>query len=136
MYVVVRRIKWYHVAILTLNRFCQGLSSVLAANNLARWKDFPFSYLPYLIVGTYDSPIDKMIKLHLDCSRRVGSKLANPYRDIDNGFHITFYEKVDLLSDNESWKKGDLYEKAGDPEGKQQKFRQSAFTVSPLPVMN
>lgn len=115
-----------------MNRFCQGLSSVLAANDLARWKVSPVSYLPYLIGGTYDNPIDKMIKLHLDCSRRVGSKLANPYRDVDNGFHITFYEKVELLSDNESWKKGHLYEKAGDPEGKQQKFRQSAFTVSSL----
>lgn len=109
--------------------FCQGLSSVLAANDLARGKVFPVSYLPYLIDGTYDNPIDKMIKLHLDCSRRVGSKLANPYRDVDNGFHITFYEKVELLSDNESWKTGHLYEKAGDPKGMQQKFRQSAFTM-------
>jgi cell division septation protein DedD len=72
-----------------------------------------------------------MIKLHLDCSRRVGSKLANPYRDVDNGFHITFYEKVESLSDKESWKTGHL-KKAGDPKGKQQKFRESAFTVSSL----
>jgi hypothetical protein len=120
-----------------LNRFCQGLSSVLAANNLARWEDSrgPFSYLPYLIVGTYDDPIDRTIKLHLDCSRRVGSKLANPYHDNDNDFHITFYEKVELSSDDKSWKTGHLYEKAGDPECKKQTFRQSAFTVSPLPLI-
>jgi hypothetical protein len=115
-----------------LNRFCQGLSSVLAANDLTRGKVSPVSYLLYLISGTYDNPINKMIKLHLDCSRRVSSKLINLYRDVDNGFHITFYEKVELLCDNESWKNGHLYKKVGDPEGKQQKFRQSAFTVSSL----
>ena len=91
--------------------------------------------MPYLIVGTHDNPIDKAIKLHLDCSRRVGSKSANPYRDIDNGFHITFYEKVELSFVDKSWKTGRLYEKADDPESKEQKFRQSAFTVSPLPLI-
>jgi hypothetical protein len=91
----------------------------------------PFSSLPYLIVD-HASPIEKTVKLHLDCSRRPGSKLANPYRDDDNGFHITFYEKVASLPNVESWKTGRLYEKAADPKNTKQGFRQSAFTVSPL----
>jgi hypothetical protein len=117
-----------------VNRFCQGLSSVPNSKNLVAKK--PFSSLTYLIVESHGNPIEETVKLHLDCSRRLGSKLANPYRDDDNGFHITFYEKMDSLPIDESWKTGHLYKKAADPKSTKQSFRQSAFTVSPLLFMN
>ncbi|PQE33411.1 hypothetical protein CJF32_00011124 [Rutstroemia sp. NJR-2017a WRK4] len=107
--------------------FCQGLSSVLDLKTLVIKR--PLSYSPYLVARSDEDPIYKTIKLRLECSRRLGSKLANPSSDDNNGFHITFYEKVESFSDVESWKTGDLYEKAAGPKSTKQRFRQSAFTT-------
>ncbi|KAM0168178.1 hypothetical protein ACHAPF_011254 [Botrytis cinerea] len=107
--------------------FCQGLSSVLGSKKL--YTKRPFSYLRYLIVEGDEDPIEKTVKLHLGCSRRLGSKLVNPYRDKNNGFHITFFEKIESLSEYEGWKTGVLYEKAAGSESSKKNFRQSAFTM-------
>lgn len=94
-----------------------------------------FTSLLYLGFRSHGHPIEKAVKFHLDCKPRVGSKLANPYTDIYNGFHIIFYEIVKdghKLKPYEMWKTGNLYKNPNISEGVGDVFRQSAFTVSPL----
>jgi len=43
---------------------------------------------------------------------------------------------VESLPNGESWKTGRLYQKATNPKGTNQRFQQSAFTVSPLLLIN
>jgi hypothetical protein len=77
-----------------------------------------------------DSSSKTATKLHQDCSRRIASKLANPYLNMENGFHITFYErseKVPPLESYQNWKTGYLFEKPR-ASGRHE-FRQSAFTM-------
>lgn len=76
-----------------------------------------------------NDPIEIAIQLHLQCSRRLGSKSANPYRNHDNGFHIVFYEIVTHSKQDscESWKTGKLYQKTAKSDV--ETFRQSAFTI-------
>ncbi|KAF7949160.1 hypothetical protein EAE96_008328 [Botrytis aclada] len=108
--------------------WCQGLSSVLDPDH--DFGDENFCSFPYL--SAWD-PIEMTIQLHLRCSKRLGSKSANPYCDQDNGFHIVFYEKI--VSRNipvgESWKTGKLYLKTA--RGEVEAFRRSAFTMFTKP---
>lgn len=121
-----------HLTILTSSRWCQGLS--LALDPKSDWDDGISCSLPFLIPEFLDSgrdPIEETIQLHLQCSKRLGGKSANPYYDLDNGFHIVFYEKITTqeIPESESWKTGKLYPKAA--KGEVEAFRRSAFTVSP-----
>lgn len=83
-------------------------------------------------------------ELHMSCRRRGGSELTNPYSNIYNGFHITFYEKLGNnnaleIRDLENWKTGQLYSKEdenGDEDDDENlQFRQSAFTVCTLSLV-
>ncbi|TGO44491.1 hypothetical protein BOTNAR_0812g00010 [Botryotinia narcissicola] len=70
------------------------------------------------------------IQLHLRCSKRLGSKSANPYYDLENGFHIVFYEKIGywIMPSSESWKTGNLYLKTA---GAKQMFTKSESRNDP-----
>ncbi|KAF7930093.1 hypothetical protein EAE99_004286 [Botrytis elliptica] len=111
--------------------WCQGLSSVLDPRN--DHDDSILCSFPYLIsdgmFNFVDGPIEMTIQLHLKCSKRLGSKSANPYYDQNNGFHIVFYEKIvsHKIPRSESWKTGKLYLKTA--EGEVKAFRRSAFTI-------
>ncbi|THV54254.1 hypothetical protein BGAL_0031g00280 [Botrytis galanthina] len=114
----------------TSTQWCQGLS--LALDPKSDWDDGILCSLPYLIPEFLDSgrvPIEETIQLHLQCSKRLGSKSANPYYDQSNGFHIVFYEKIATqeIPESESWKTGKLYPKAA--KGEVEAFRRSAFTM-------
>jgi len=73
--------------------------------------------------------------------------VTNPYSNKYNGFHITFFEKLDgeenfrwpKLRERERWDIGRLYRKPREDAGNNEEhdeedllFRQSSFTVSPL----
>lgn len=122
---------------------CQGLSMV-SKKNFPPPEGEHFASLPFLVYENHDrDPINMAIKSHLSCSRWFGSELANPYTNIYNGFHITFYEIVkpkDVhgcmkpkyyrdLTDNEKWKTGYLYKKPDESRSNEHLFRQSAFTM-------
>jgi hypothetical protein len=113
---------------------CQGLS--LVRKVLQSTENPPpssdFALLPYLGFRGDDHPIKMTAELHLSCKRRVGSKLANPYMTICEGFHITFYEIVKNgrgLKSYEEWQTGNLYENPHAPDGVEVVFRYSAFTM-------
>ncbi|KAF7881095.1 uncharacterized protein EAF02_006986 [Botrytis sinoallii] len=113
--------------------WCQGLSSVLDPKKDCG--DRILCSFPYLISDRkarfVDGPIEMTIQLHLKCSKRLGSKSANPYYDQNNGFHIVFYEKIGYwkIPKGESWKTGELYLKTAKGEAEAEAFRRSAFTI-------
>ncbi|KAF7937244.1 uncharacterized protein EAE98_001558 [Botrytis deweyae] len=112
--------------------WCEGLSSVVDPRNDC--DNGILCSFPYLISDRilYSSgPIEMTIQLHLNCSKRLGSKSANPYYDQNNGFHIVFYEKIvsRRIPRSESWKTGKLYLKTAKSKGEAEAFRRSAFTM-------
>lgn len=118
---------------------CQGISMV---TKLLGSDESDFTALPYIFWHDHgQDPIRMAIQSHVQCMRRVGSKSANPYASIYNGFHITFYEMVQEpqpLKHYETWKVGHLYEMPADAKSYEtshrHSFRQSAFTVRIYPV--
>ena len=110
---------------------------------------------PFLFFDENDDPIKMATDLHLRCERRGGSELTNPYSNLYNAFHITFYERIDRHDDlaelercvgelkrrlaekdpTDLTKKGlnigKLYTKSGqvDRASEIPKFREASFTV-------
>jgi hypothetical protein len=105
------------------------------------------SSFPFLVFDYNDDPIKMATNLYLLCKRRGGSKVINPYSKKYNGFHITFFEKLDgeensrwpKLQKCERWDIGWLYCKPYEDAGNNKEhdkedllFWQSLFTISPL----
>lgn len=104
--------------------------------------------LPFLHISTENDPINLATDLHLSGKRRTGNEVVNPYKNIRNAFHITFYERLtesnpgDLikLSRDRGLKIGYLYNKPGKDTGNGSygndddlAFRESSFTVYSIP---
>ncbi|KAF7948502.1 uncharacterized protein EAE97_003913 [Botrytis byssoidea] len=125
---------------------CQGLSLVLDPEiNYGDLFLCPFPYLNSGFLYGVRNPIEERgshiyicglsdvekelgITGLLNIDEMRGSKSANPYYDLDNGFHIVFYEKIEywMMPSSESWKTGNLYLKTAG--GEVEPFRRSAFT--------
>lgn len=87
--------------------------------------------------------IQPAVELHLSGQRRGGSELTNPYSDMQNAFHITFFERLEddikfteETSQELGLKIGRLYERpqeaghsAGSEDSDTLAFRRSSFTV-------
>lgn len=115
--------------VLTISRFCQGLSTIQKAAKIIDDAE-PFYVISGLPILEYDrhepDPIFASVDMHLNCGQRIGNKTANPYSDIYSGFHTTFYEIVDDIPEAETWKSGSLYTAS---IGKGKTFRKGSFTV-------
>jgi len=149
----VRKVLSDSSSLLTLKRFCQGLADTRSPFDCPKNHRMSICYqCPYLSDFDNEDQIINALDFHLTGKRVGGSLSANPYARDDQCFHITFYERLDkTLSDrlkqlNKSqshakWKIGTLYgivhPKEDDPSLNgtktfSNKFRQSAFTVSPV----
>lgn len=118
------------------SRIYQGLPLILPATPSYR-------ALPFLVTGNNDSPMSIAISRHMLCQRKTSNDATNPYLNIDDGFHITFYEMLPRdspsglieVSRQKKLKIGYLYGKPGrnssNSNGKKNgpAFRESSFTV-------
>jgi hypothetical protein len=112
-------------------------------------------HFPFLVFDEDNGPIKMATDLHLRCERRGGSESTNPYSNLYNAFHITFYERVEehfkvaelekcvgelkkrlIEKDPKEMAKkgldiGKLYTKSSQSVGTSEtrKFRESSFTV-------
>lgn len=106
---------------------------------------------PFLVQRHRESnePVWAATRLHLSLQQVLGSEATNPYRNIEEAFHITFYERLADLHYNQSadipgliehsqqkgLKVGYLYQKTDSgntylDDKIERAFRLSAFTVS------
>lgn len=95
-------------------------------------------------MNSKDDPISRAANLHILCQRRPSSEATNPYLNIDNAFHITFYEMLPRdspsglieVSRQKKLKIGYLYGKSDKnssnttEKNNRPVFRESSFTVS------